>query len=148
MVRRPVNSADHELGHLLGRARRALNDEVHARLVRLGYGDLRVSHGAVFARIDDHGTRLTDLAERAGMTKQSMGELVEDLVAKGYLERAPDPHDARARLVRPTAKGRRHLRDARRVVAQVEAELTRRLGPARARVLREALREIAGSLDR
>ncbi|HYY55205.1 MAG TPA: MarR family transcriptional regulator [Candidatus Dormibacteraeota bacterium] len=102
----------------------------------------------MFARIDEDGTRLTELAERAAMTKQSMGELVDDLVARGYLERTPDPRDARARIVRPTARGRRHLRDARKVVGEVEAELERRIGPGRARALREALREIAGAADR
>ena len=143
MVRHPVNIPPHDLGHLLARASRELNRAVHERLVALGYNDLRIAHGAVFARIGDEGARLTELAERAGMTKQSMAELVDDLVAKGYLERAADPRDARARLLRPTAKGRRHLRDARRIVAEVESQLERRLGRARSRALREALAEIA-----
>src|SRR5262245_23652165 len=59
---------------------------------------VRTAHAAVFGNIDSEGTRLSTLAERANMTPQAMGELVDDLVAKGYVTREPDPTDRRAKL--------------------------------------------------
>ena len=131
------------LGPLLSRASRAFDAEVHGRLVALGYDDVRVAHGAVFARLDPAGATVADLARRAGMTKQAMGELVDDLEAKGYLRRVPDPRDARAKLVRLTASGERHVADARQVLAAVERDIGRRLGARRLRDLRGILRSIA-----
>lgn len=130
------------LGSLLSRAAREFDREVHGRLVARGYDDIRVGHGAVFARLG-HGATVAELARRAGMTKQAMGELVDDLEAKGYLRRVPDPGDARAKVVRPTARGERHVADARRIVAAVEAAIGRRLGARRTRELRAALRELS-----
>lgn len=136
------------LGSLLSRASRAFDAEVHRRLVAHGYEDIRVAHGAVFARLDAGGATVAELARRAGMTKQAMGELVDDLEAKGHLRRAPDPRDARAKLIRLTPKGERHVADARNVVAAVEREVGRRLGARRLRELRQTLRIIAeGSGD-
>ena len=64
---------------------------------RAGHLDLRPKHGAVLASVGPTGTRPSELAERAGMTKASMGELVDDLEALGYVLRASDPDDGRAR---------------------------------------------------
>lgn len=79
--------------------------------VRRGPGSevLRASHTQVFECIDATGTRLTTLAERARMSHQAMGEMVEELIRHGYLERVPDPADGRARLIRPTDRGRAEL---------------------------------------
>ncbi len=67
---------------------------------------LRAAHTQVFECLDPGGTRLTALAERAQMSHQAMGELVEEMVQLGYLERLPDPADRRARLIRPSERGR------------------------------------------
>jgi DNA-binding MarR family transcriptional regulator len=75
----------------------------------------------VFENIDPEGTRLTVLAARAGTTHQAMGELVEVLERRGYLERRPDPSDGRVRLVSLTAKGRRAVRTAVEEIAAIEA---------------------------
>jgi DNA-binding MarR family transcriptional regulator len=60
----------------------------------------------VFENLDPGGTRLTELAARAGITRQPMTKLVSVLKQQGYLERRPDPSDGRARIVRPTLTGR------------------------------------------
>ncbi len=75
----------------------------------------------MFYNLDRDGTRLTELAARAGITHQSMGELVAALVDSGYLRRVPDPGDRRARLVAPTARGVAAMTRARREVADIEA---------------------------
>ncbi len=90
------------------------------------------------------GLRLTELAASAGMTKQSMGEVVDQMEAAGYVERLPDPHDGRARLVRLTRKGRRAGELARKLVREVQAEWCQHVGAARIRALEETLRAIAG----
>jgi DNA-binding MarR family transcriptional regulator len=86
-----------------------------------GYADISASHQAVFENLDPDGTRLTVLAARAGMTHQSMGELVRELERRGYLERIADPADGRARIVRLTKRGRDAVRLAVAASAQIEA---------------------------
>jgi len=86
-------------------ARGALIEAVRSAL----HGDrsiLRAAHTQVFENLDPEGTRLTTLAERAQISHQSMGEMVDELVKHGFLERLPDPADRRARLIRPSARGR------------------------------------------
>jgi DNA-binding MarR family transcriptional regulator len=70
---------------------------------------LRGAHSQVFECLDPDGTRVTTLAERARMSHQAMSEMVDELTRHGYLERVPDPADGRARLIRPTARGRTEL---------------------------------------
>src|SRR5919202_1451884 len=69
-----------------------------------GEGGLRPKHGAVIANIDAKGTRPSVLAERAGMTRPAMGELIDELEALDYVERVPDPGIQGAKLIKPTAK--------------------------------------------
>lgn len=85
-----------------------------------GYPDITAAHHPVFYNIDSEGTRLTTLAARAGITHQSMGELVADLVDLGYLARQPDPSDRRARLIVLTEKGERAVRAARAAVSDID----------------------------
>ena len=83
-----------------------MTDALMVRLAALGHPEVRAAHGAVFEFLDDAGTRVSVLADRARMTKQSMTELVAHLERHGYVERVPDPADGRAKLVRATARGR------------------------------------------
>ena len=93
--------------------------------------------------LDGEGTRITALAERAGMTKQGMGQLVVDLERQGFVTRAPDPDDRRAVVVRFTEAGWAFLRDAVAVTGQLEAEYAAILGEAQLQELRVALTAIA-----
>ena len=120
---------------------------VLAALRAAGFGDLTAARGRVFARIGPHGTRLTDLAEQAQITKQSAGFLVDQLERAGYVERVPDPSDGRARLVRLAARGREAQVCARAMEEEVEAELAGVLGPRRTRELREALEALRDVTD-
>lgn len=107
------------------------------------FDDLRPSHGNAMEQLDlEDGLRLTEMAARAGITVQSLGELVDDLEAKGYLERRPDPTDRRAKRIHLTERGRRNVRAAKRATADVERELLELLGERRYRLLRRALADI------
>jgi DNA-binding MarR family transcriptional regulator len=104
-------------------AQRMVGELVEA-LHDAGYTDISATHQAVFENLDPDGTRLTVLAARAGITHQSMGELVRELEQRGYLERIADPGDGRARIVRLTQRGRQVVRLAVATIAQIEARWT------------------------
>jgi DNA-binding MarR family transcriptional regulator len=127
---------------LLREAFVALNDVALARLAERGHDAVRAPHGAVFQYLDDAGTTVTVLAQRAQVTKQSMAELVRHLEEHGYVERVPDPADRRAKLVRATARGREVYAVTRAVVTELETRLEALLGPDGVRRLREDLEAI------
>jgi DNA-binding MarR family transcriptional regulator len=131
---RPVN-----LGIALREAFIAANDLMLARLATRGHAAVRAAHSAVFQYLDDTGTTVSTLAERAQMTKQAMGELVAHLEAHGYVTRTPDPSDRRAKLVLPTDRGREVLAIAQNLVPELEALVARELGTDRLRALRHDL---------
>lgn len=136
---------DPDLARLLLEASRSLGAEVIAGLEERGFPDARPGHAALFMHIDRRwGTRLTDLAKRARMTKQGMMLLVDDLENRGYVRRVPDAEDSRAKVVRLTARGRRFVAEARRSVAAVEARARRELGDRRYEALRDSLEILVG----
>jgi DNA-binding MarR family transcriptional regulator len=108
------------VGQLLGLMLRRFRADLFVRGQEAGYTNLRQSHLQVFGNIDWTGTRLTDLAARASMTRPSMLELVDELVAAGYLERRPDARDGRAKLICLTRDGRRVVAQALRAVRAIE----------------------------
>src|SRR4051812_11692979 len=107
---------------------RAMEDRVLRDLAEAGFDDITVAQGRVFARIGPKGTRVSDLAEQARVTKQTAGFLVDQLERAGYVRRLPDPTDARARLVVPAERGMAAIEVARRTEIDVQAEWTRHLG--------------------
>jgi DNA-binding MarR family transcriptional regulator len=135
--RRPEN-----LAILLREPYRVGSAQLHQRFAERGHPQVRPPHGNVFPFLDDAGTRVSVLAERAQITKQSMAELVAHLERHGYVERIPDPADRRAKLVRATARGDELYAIAREFVAELEQEWTKRLGKAKMRQLRELLEEL------
>jgi len=115
-------------------------DELGDKLAAVGLSDLRPGHGCVFGNIDpENGSRLTELAERANMTKQSVGEVTSDLQELGYVERVADPNDGRAKLIRLTDQGRQAYDIGRRLIDELEQEWGERFGENRVVALREAL---------
>ena len=135
---------------LLREAFVALNDLVIDRLAECGHGVVRPAHGAVFQYLDDTGTTVSLLAERAQMTKQAMAELVRHLETHGYVVRVPDPADRRAKLVLPTDRGRDVFAAAQGMVPEVEDRIRSLLGDDRALALRndlEAIRRAAARKD-
>jgi DNA-binding MarR family transcriptional regulator len=125
---------------------RAMNDQLVERFAERGHSEVRYAHGNVFQYLDDAGTRVGVLAERAGVTKQSMAQLVEHLELHGYVERAPDPADRRAKLVCLTDRGRAIFVVVREFIAEMEARLDTRMSPAKVRRLRGLLEELADAV--
>jgi DNA-binding MarR family transcriptional regulator len=135
------------LGLLCYIASRAMEARVFDALAAAGFDDITTAQGRVFARIGPEGTRVTDLAAQAGITKQTAGFLVDQLERAGYVRRVPDPADARARLVQITPRGEAAAAVARAAEAEAEAEWTRHLGKQGASQLRRALTRLREITD-
>jgi DNA-binding MarR family transcriptional regulator len=127
------------LGLLLFIPYRSMENRVFEALAAAGFEDFTPAQARVFQRIGPDGTRLTELAEQAQVTKQTAGFLVDQLERAGYVRRVPDPTDARARLVQIAERGHEATPIANAVVAEIEAEWNAHLGPKKAAQLREAL---------
>ncbi|MDK4740696.1 MarR family winged helix-turn-helix transcriptional regulator [Rhizobium sp. CB3060] len=121
----------------------ALTETLHKR----GHPAIRPKHGAIFANIDEEGTRASLLAERAGMGKAAMGELIDDLERLGYVERAPDPTDRRAKLVTAGPKARQVMQIVHEFNDGNERRYRELLGEQAYQILRTALRTIAAKDD-
>jgi DNA-binding MarR family transcriptional regulator len=126
---------------LLDAATESVLAEFRRDLEEAGYADIRPTHGCVFRFVRDDGMRLTELARLAGMTKQSVGELVDDLVDLGYVERIPDPEDRRAKLICLTDRGIEAQRVGFGLLIDVEDRWAERFGATRMKQLRKLLEE-------
>ena len=128
---------------LLTDVKNAAIAKVLERLAQEGHPDIREGYGCVFGFIDrEDGSRLTDLAERAGLTKQAVGEAVTELERLGYLTRVPDPHDRRAKIIKLTERGVDAYWSGRRLFAEIEREWAEQLGEELVAGLREAAERI------
>lgn len=126
---------------------RYAEQQIMERVAAAGYGDITLAQARVVARVGPDGTRLTELAEAAQITKQSAGFLVDQVERAGYVERVPDPADGRARLVRLAARGKEVQAVARTAEAAIEREWTRHLGKEQMAALRKALESLREITD-
>jgi DNA-binding MarR family transcriptional regulator len=126
---------------MLGQAYSLLGFRIVDGVVGSGFPQ-KPSHSAVFAQIDPTGSRLTDLARRANISPQAMGELVDELEDLGYVVRRPDPTDRRAKLIVLTSKGRKCVAAGASTVQGIEEQITRRLGERGHRQLRSMLEKL------
>jgi DNA-binding MarR family transcriptional regulator len=140
-------SGELNTGLLLYIPYRWLENRVIDALVKAGYDGLTTAQMKIMQRIGPHGTRLTELAEQAQVTKQTAGFLVDQLEKAGWVERVSDPSDKRARLVRIAARGKEAIPTANAAVAEVEAEWEAHLGTARMAQLRRILGKLREITD-
>jgi DNA-binding MarR family transcriptional regulator len=120
----------------------AMIAEFRSELAQGEFSDIRPTHGCVFRYVKGPGLRLTEIAERGNMTKQSAGEIVDDLAARGYVKRVPDPADRRAKLVCLTERGEEAQAHGLRLFSEIEQRWAERFGAERIAALRETLEEI------
>jgi len=130
---------------LIEAARRVEAQVVSRARTRTGR-DLRPAHAALLAHVDHEGTRLTELARRSKVSKQAIGQLVDELEAMGILERVDDPTDRRAKKVRFGRRGRRSQMGGEAVMREIEGEIEGAVGSGRLRDLERALRAVIAAL--
>lgn len=138
-----LDRARHEhLGWLLGRADLRFAEGVTRAMHERGFAGIRLVHIALIRNVDENGTRITDIARRAGMTKQATGQLVAEFVELGYIRVVNDPADGRVKIARYTAKGKRLLVAIVASIEATEATVTAAIGAARLEGLKETLAQI------
>src|SRR5436853_1501323 len=130
---------------LLDLAFEAMLAEFRSEIEQSELDGLRITRGCVFRYVRGTGMRLTEIAERANVTKQSAGEIVDDLVELGYVERVPDPADRRAKLVRLTGRGEKAQEFGFRAFAAIEERWADRFGAERIASLRKTLEEVVAT---
>jgi len=135
------------LGALLRTPYRKLSQILYGRLAKAGYPGIRPAHSAVFRNISPDGSRTTELAEQADMTKQSMAYLVEYLERHGYVRLKPDPKDGRARIVRLTPRGRRVTHTLVESSAHLEEQVAMTMGQRSLGELRRQLVALSEAFD-
>ena len=122
---------------------RALVDGITAGMQARGFGDVRPAHGFAFTRLAPSGATITELAEHLDVTRQAAAQLVDELVAKGYVQRSRHPDDARARLITLTSTGWACTRAAEAAMADAVRPWASVLGEQRLRALQDDLLRIA-----
>jgi len=138
------DSRSRNMRQLLLRASRIVNRHVVEGLHARGYADLRSTHTTLLSNIDLAGSTVTVAADRAGITKQAMGRLANELEDAGYIRMTVDPKDARARILQLTEAGKRLMLDSFEVMAELEHRYARLIGQ---RQLAAALRGLAAFVE-
>lgn len=139
--------AEPNLGRLLLVAFELFSDEIISGIRSRGFPDFRLTDTRVVRNLEEEGTRITELAERARMTKQAMSELVRRVERRGYVERRPDPDDGRAKRVHMTETGLRLTQAAREAYRDVAERWAEALGEEEFARLEELLTDLLASQD-
>lgn len=136
---RPLKTAQMLIGALLRVPAQAIQRRIIKELNAAGYDDLRVPHMAVLQFPGPDGVRPVTLAERAGMSKQAMNQLLRSLESLGYISRSDAPDEGRARVVRLTRRGRAAYSRVHDILRDIEDEWSTELGPTDFGRLKELL---------
>ena len=127
------------IGALLRVPAQAIQRRLIAELNAAGFDDLRVPHMGVLQFPGPDRVRPSALAERAGMSKQAMNQLLKSLESLGYLVRSDAPDEGRARIVRVTRRGRAADAKIHDILREIERDWSAELGPTRFAELKELL---------
>jgi DNA-binding MarR family transcriptional regulator len=123
-----VHYGQDDLGVLAGRLLFSFEAELFQGLHDRGFGDIAPRHGVVLAYLRPEGVRATELARTSGQLKQVVGVIVDELADLGYVERKPDPTDRRAKLIVPTARGRKQMKAADAIIGGIMDRHRKNLG--------------------
>jgi DNA-binding MarR family transcriptional regulator len=132
---------------LVDRASRALQTDMVREAHRRGHPEIKYAHNAVFATLSEGGARAIDMAARAGITRQSMGEVIRELVSLGILEMQPDPTDRRAKLVTFTKDGLAQARQGFQHIIDLEKKFAAEFGEDEYEIVRNVLERLVPLLD-
>ncbi len=132
---------------LVHRANRELQDDMVRQARAGGYAQAKPAHNSIFGTLPLEGARASDLAAKAGITRQSMGEVIRELVDLGVLEMRPDPSDRRAKLVTYTASGLEQVYAGTAHIVDVEERMIAELGEDGYERLRDGLRTVVDILQ-
>ena len=134
-----VASSEMLIGALLRVPAQAIHRRIIHELNAAGFKELRVPHMAALQFPGPDGVRPGLLAERAGMSKQAMNQLLRSLEGLGYLTRSDAPDEGRARIVRLTTRGRAAYARIHEILRDIEREWAVKLGPKHFSLLKELL---------
>jgi DNA-binding MarR family transcriptional regulator len=146
-TRIPLAANVHDFGVLLNLAFGAFKSELHVALSRAGFDDIGSSFGYVFRLLADESRNLRDVAESLGMTAPGALKIVNDMVAKGYVERQEHAEDGRQKLLGLTPRARKAMRAAHAFHEEFEADLARRMGVRETQAARRLLEAIVSKAD-
>jgi len=141
-----TESEELPIGMIAQQLQRAFEAECFERLAAAGFTGLRMRHSVLLDALGPEGSRITTLAAQLGMTKQAMGEMIDDLESNGYLERSADPADRRARIIRFTTKGQEALAMSFQIIPAIEREYAELIGAARYAQAKRAMAELVDAL--
>jgi DNA-binding MarR family transcriptional regulator len=137
----PGRATRDNLGFLLAKASQRWNERLAEAFARAGYGDVSPSYGSILLPLfEEDGLRIGELARRARLSKQAMTTMVKVMERKGLITRRRDPDDARAALIRLTARTRGFRPTAERVLQELDRRVHSRLSPAQVVRLSEDLK--------
>jgi DNA-binding MarR family transcriptional regulator len=131
------------LGILLRTPWQAIRARIHTELVAAGFQDVRPRDLAILQWPGPDGMRAIDIAANASMSKQAVKPLIDHLEQRGYLERAPDPDDHRARRIHTTLRGKQLMAAASAIITAIDQDIERQLGPRTHAQLRATLGDLA-----
>jgi len=135
------------LRQCLLRASRIINTEIVERLHQSGFTELRSTHTALLSNLDLEGNNLTMVAQRAGMTKQAMGRLADELISLKYITRTRSDHDKRAVKLEFTPAGLKLMNQSFTIMEELENRCTNRLGKNHFKNLLTSLQDIVDEFE-
>jgi DNA-binding MarR family transcriptional regulator len=141
------NSEEDNLAPTLSAASRALTATMRAKVAGCGFDDVTPAFATLLLHLDATGARPTALAQRAGITKQAVSQLIRDLEARGYVEQVPDETDTRAKIVRLTENGVALRTACAGVKHELQTIAISKLGKTRVLRLLRDLTELTAALE-
>jgi DNA-binding MarR family transcriptional regulator len=138
---------DDSFAPALGAASRALTATMMAKVASCGFSDMTPAFASLMPLLDATGARPTTLAQRAGITKQAISQLVRELEARGYVEQVPDSTDTRAKIVRLTKRGVAIRATCAEVKHELQSVAIEKLGKSRVARMQRDLVELAAALE-
>lgn len=133
----------HNMGRDLAFLSRELSRSLMQKSVARGHKGLKLNWDTVFLNLDfREGSRIVDLAQINGLTKQAMSQIVAEIEQQGYVTKKDDPNDGRARKIKLTAKGKKMVQDSMESYSELEAEYEAMIGPEKLQTLKDIVSEL------